>query len=482
MPTYVLGVDIGTSACKAALFDSSGRQVALASAGCSVCRPNSGWAQQNPDDWRYAASRAIKQVTEQIDARDIACVGVDGQSWACVLIDAHGRPLADSPIWMDTRAKAECDEIDRLGGALFQLCGNPTQPTYTLPKLLWFRNNMPDLFARAASVMQSNSYVVYGLTGRITQDVSQGYGYQCFDIRRCRWDEDALRALLIPAGMLPEVVECDEIVGGITAAAARETGLLAGTPVVAGGLDAACGALGTGVIEVGQTHEYGGTSGGMSICADGFTADPRLIFCRHVVPDRWLLQGGTVGAGGALRWLRDVLCPELSFDDMTALAAQAPPGSDGLIFLPYLAGERSPIWDPEARGVFDGLDYSKTRAHLIRAVLEGVAYSLKHNLDVAAEAGARPAELRAMGGGANSLLWTQIKADVTGCSIAVPGADAVSALGAAMLAGVGAGVWASYGDAVRDVVRIARRHEPNRDNAAAYEEGYARYRALYSKA
>ena len=479
MADYLIGVDAGTSACKASLFDSAGRLVKQAERKGCVDRPRTGWAEQHPDTWWADSALVIRELMEGVSPGDIAGVGVDGQSWACILLDAHGDVLAPTPIWQDTRARAECVEIERLTGGLFHLCGNPTTPTYTLPKLLWFRNNMPELYNRTKTVIQSNSYIVYRLTGQITQDISQGYGYQFFDMMKRRYDPDAMRALSIDPAMLPDIVPCDTVVGGVTDEAARLTGLAVGTPVVAGGLDAACGTLGAGVIEPGQTQEQGGTSGGMSICVDNFAADSRLIFGWHVVPDLLLLQGGTVGGGGALRWLRDTICPELSFSEMTALAETVPPGSDGLVFLPYLAGERSPIWDPNAVGVFHGLDYAKTRAHLIRAVMEGVAYALRHNLDAAAEAGAKPAVLHAMGGGSRSALWTQIKADVSGCEITVPAVEAASALGAAMVAGVGVGVWRSYKDAVAKTVRVARRHEPNRDNAEAYEKGYRLYRSLY---
>ena len=263
--------------------------------------------------------------------------------------------------------------------------------------------------------------------------------------------------------------------------AAQMTGLLEGTPVVAGGLDAACGTLGAGVIDPGQTQEQGGQAGGMSLCIDQYAADPRLILGTHVVPDRWLLQGGTTGGGGALKWLRETMCSELTYGQMDALAAQVLAGSDGVIFLPYMAGERSPIWNPNASGVFFGLNYAKSRAHLIRAVMEGVGFALRHNLEVAQEAGAYAQTLRSVGGSSNSRLWTQIKADITGHAIHVPASDTAATLGAAILAGVGTGVYQSFASACQKTVKITRMDAPDASKQAIYAARYAQYRELYTR-
>ena len=283
----------------------------------------------------------------------------------------------------------------------------------------------------------------------------------------------------IPRKFLPEIMPCHRIAGKLTREAAGQTGLKEGIPVVAGGLDAACGTLGAGVIDPGQTQEQGGQAGGMSICIDRYAADPRLILGFHVVPGRWLLQGGTTGGGGALKWLRETLCPELSFEEMSELAMTAPAGSGGVTFLPYMAGERSPIWDPKACGVFFGLNFGVTRAQMIRACMEGVAYSLRHNLETAEAAGARADTLRAMGGSANSRIWMRIKADVTGCGIEVPGSDTATTLGAAMLAGVGTGVWQGFEEAARQTIRVNRTYEPDPAVKEIYDRGYETYRRLY---
>lgn len=485
MKTYLLGVDIGTSSCKTALFDPDGRLAAQGSSEYPVSYPHRGWAEQDPALWWDGACRAIRAMMEASGIRpaEVAGIGVDGQSWSAIAVDGEGQVLSPTPIWTDTRSDAICREmVSRIPEeALFQVSGNPVQPGYTWPKILWYRQHRPEVYQKTEKILQSNSYIVYRMTGEMSQDVSQGYGLACFDMRKRAWDPDTCQRLGIPEKLLPQIVPCHHIVGTLTEEAARQTGLIAGIPVAAGGLDAACGTLGAGVASPGQTQEQGGQAGGMSICTDHYTADPRLILSCHVVPGQWLLQGGSTGGGGALKWLRETMCPALSFEEMSDLAATVPPGSDGVVFLPYMAGERSPIWDPNACGVFFGMRYGTTLAHLIRACMEGVAYSLRHNLETAEKAGARAGCLRAMGGSANSRVWTQIKADVTGCNIEVPGSDTATTLGAAILAGVGTGVYATCQEAAERTVSVRRRHTPDGSRKAAYDEGFSVYLDLYRR-
>ena len=492
MKELLLGIDIGTSSCKVAVFDRKGGVLASASATYAVSYPHAGWAEQNPVDWWEGVCRALQVLWSEgtVSPSEIAAIGVDGQSWSAIALNERGEVLCPTPIWMDTRSADLCERTARsMGEELFALCGNALSPTYTTGKVLWMREHQPEVFAETRHILQSNSYIVYRLTDAITQDVSQGYGWHCYDMARGSWHEETAERLGIPTAWLPPIVPCDRVVGEVTATASRATGLAIGTPVVAGGLDAACATLGAGVIEAGQTQEQGGQAGGMSICMDRVCADPRLILGAHVVPGRWLLQGGTVGGGGVMRWLEQefgawereqaATLGVSSFDQLGELAAAVPAGSEGLVFLPYMAGERTPIWDPDAKGVFYGLDFSKTRGHLIRAGMEGVAFSLRHNLEIAEQAGAEVDVLCATGGAANSLLWTQIKADVTGKTILVPSSDTSTTWGAAILAGVGAGVFSSYEEAVAGSVRHVRRHEPNASLADAYDAGYAVYRKLY---
>lgn len=273
--------------------------------------------------------------------------------------------------------------------------------------MLWYKEHLPQVYEKAEKVLQSNGYLAFRLTGAVTQDKSQGYGWACYNVARNQWDIPLCQELGVKPSLLPEIVSCSQVVGGVTPQAAQETGLLEGTPVVAGGLDAACGTLGAGVIHPGETQEQGGQAGGMSLCVDSAQADPRLILSAHVVEGLWLLQGGTVGGGGALNWFeREFAAAERaaaqeqggsSFQQLDREAEAVPPGCQGLVFLPYLAGERSPLWDIHAKGVYYGIDFSKTRAHFARACMEGVAYSLRHNLEVAQEAGASAGTLRAHG-------------------------------------------------------------------------------------
>lgn len=492
MNEVLIGIDIGTSACKVTAFTASGTVIAQTNESYPVYCPQPGWAEQNPDEWWTAACKAIHTVLlKGVSAADIKGIGIDGQSWSAIAIDKNGKVLCNTPIWMDTRAKELCEKLKATIGEerLFATSGNSLQPAYTLPKILWYKHHLPQVYANTTKILQSNSFIVYRLTGVITQDPSQGYGLNCYVMKNGTWDFALCKELGVEPAFLPDIVPCHQVVGSVTAQAAQQTGLLAGTPVVAGGLDAACGTLGAGVIHPGETQEQGGQAGGMSLCMNAYKADQRLILGAHVVPNLWLLQGGTVGGGGVVNWFEKEFCAAEriaakqngtnAFVELDNGAAKVNSGSDGLVFLPYMAGERSPIWDTNAKGVYFGVDYSKTRAHFARASMEGVAYALRHNLEIAEQAGAAVQTLCAMGGAANSRLWTQMKADITGKRIVVPSSDTATALGAAILAGVGTGVYTDFEDAVTKTVKIKREHLPNSSNTAVYEKGYQTYLQLY---
>ena len=483
----LLGIDIGTSACKVALYDAEGSPLAEGVAEYPIYYPHPGWAQQDPNLWWGA----VKDCLLQLPQANVVGIGIAGQSWSAVMLTNDGGVMCPTPIWMDTRAGSICDILrESLGeDAIFAVCGNPLQPTYTLPKILWYKENMPQIYANADKVLQCNSYIAYCLTGEVTQDVSQGYGLHCFNIHTGEWDDVLCKEMGIRRSLLPDIVPSHRIIGKVTAKAAAACGIREGIPVVAGGLDAACGTLGVGVIDVGQTQEQGGQAGGMSLCLDKSLADRELILGFHVVPGRWLLQGGTVGGGGILRWFekefgkpwRDSATAKGTspFYEMDNMAAKIPAGSEGLIFLPYMAGERSPIWNKDAKGVFYGLDYSKTSGHFVRACMEGVAFSLMHNLAVAERAGAKAERLRAMGGAANSLLWTQIKSDVTGKPIDVPSSDTATTWGAAMLAGVAVGMYNDFDEATDKTVKLHRTHLPASENFEVYNRAFEMYTAIY---
>lgn len=482
MGRILLGIDIGTSACKVALFAESGEVIAQENCPYELYYPQPGWVEQDPDEWWEAICRGIRSVLARSERNpgEIAGIGIDGQSWSCIPVDREGKVLARTPIWMDTRAKDICCRVREEIGfeKIFEIAGNDFLPSYSTPKMLWFRQERPEIFKRTYKFLQSNSYIAYRLTGVMSQELSQGYGIHFFDRRTCTYHAEMARELGLSVDLVPPLYACDAVIGGVTKEAAALLGLKEGTPVVAGGLDAACGTLGAGVYLPGQTQEQGGQAGGMSICLDRPKAHPKLILGAHVVPGLWLLQGGTVGGGGVLRWLREELAPHESFDELTAYAEKVAPGSDGVLFLPYMAGERSPIWNPDAKGVFYGLSFDKTKGHMVRAALEGVAYSLQHNLLTAEEIGVTANELTAMGGAANSILWTQIKADVTGRTIQIPASDTATTLGAAILAGVGTGVYGSYEEAVRRTIHVTRVQKPDLQRHEIYKKRMEAYLRL----
>lgn len=483
MGNLLLGIDIGTSACKVAVFEKSGKVLAQSNQPYQLYYPNPGWVEQNPEEWWSAICDGIQDVLCQsgIAPEDIAGIGIDGQSWSAIPVDKDGNCLHNSPIWMDTRAREICKRVvDEVGfDTIFEVGGNGFEPSYTTPKMIWFKENMPEVYEKTYKFLQSNSYIAMKLTGVMTQDKSQGYGIHFFDMKTCTYNEELAEKLGLSVDKVPDIVSCHQVIGEVTKEAAKRTGLAVGTKVVAGGLDAACGTLGAGVYLPGQTQEQGGQAGGMSICVDKALAHPKLILSPHVVPDNWLLQGGTVGGGGVLRWFKQELGGDASFDDLTKLAEEVAPGSDGVVFLPYMAGERSPIWNPDAKGVYYGLGFDKTKGHMIRAALEGVAFSLEHNMRTAAETGVKVDELIAMGGASNSILWTQIKADVTGKTIKVPTSDTATTLGAAILAGVGVGVYESFEEAVKETIVITRVQEPDMENHEKYKRSMELYLKLY---
>jgi len=495
MPCVLLGIDIGTSACKVAALDLDGEVLAASEEEYPTFYPAPGHVEQDPGLWLEAVYKAIRTVMSSghIDPALIAGIGVDGQSWSCIPVDAEGDVLANTPIWLDHRGEDICRRLsERVDEAeILALSGNPLKPSYTTPKILWFKENMPEVYRRTRYFLQSNSFVVHALTGVYSQDVCQSYGLHVVDIATGQYDAAMCERLGIDQEKLPDIVPCDEVVGHVSRTAADLTGLRAGTPVVAGGLDAACGALGAGVYRAGQTQEQGGQAGGMSIVVDRPVVDERLILSRHVVPDRWLLQGGTVGGGSSLKWIVEQIglaeevaaqaAGSTTFAKVSELAASVGAGSDGLIFLPYLAGERSPIWDPHAQGVFFGLSFEKTRGHLYRSVMEGVAFSLLHNIRTAAQAGVAVDEMFSIGGATNSAVWTQIKADVTGKTIHAASADSATTLGAAILAGVGVGAYADFDEAVRKTTRLRRTHHPKSKNHVRYQASFDLYAELYEQ-
>ncbi|WP_027086284.1 xylulokinase [Cohnella panacarvi] len=484
---YLIGIDMGTSGCKLALFNPDGTLVYQGTKVYPTHYPQPGFAEQNPEDWWRAVCDNLHDMfaVTKIAPHLIRGIGVDGQSGAMIPMDDLGKPLRNAMIWLDRRSSRQCEDMVRNIGAekLFDLSGNPVSPSYVTGKIMWMKEHEPELFLKTKKILQCNSYIVYRLTGQYSQDVSQGNGLHVFNIETKEWDYELTKELGIPTDWLPDIYECSDVVGDVVAAAADCTGLAVGTPVVAGGLDAACATLGAGAIRLGDVQEQGGQAGGMSIVMERPVKNEKLILSCHVVKDLWILQGGTVG-GGSLNWMkREFACSTDVdfFHKASEAAARIRPGSEGLIFLPYMAGERSPIWDVDAKGVFMGLSYEKTKEHMYRAIMEGCALALQHNLSTALESGVSIHTLYSVGGAANSVEWTQIKADITGKTIKIPSSDAATTLGAAILAGVGTGVYDSYADAVRRTVRIQREHAPNINHRQVYEQVISVYREAYER-
>lgn len=492
MRKLLLAIDQGTSGCKITVFDLDGRVIADKTKTYAMRYPDEYSAEQDSSEWWQAVVDGIAELLSEsgIDPDEILGIGVDGTSWACIPIDRDGEALFPVMTWLDRRAVAEAEWMKETVGEkkLIETSGNPVDASYITPKILWLKKHHPEIYGRTYKFLQSNAFIVYRLTGAVSQDYSQGYGFHFFDMKKRRYDPEIADALGISLDLAAPLQECHEVVGGLTEAAAALTGLKAGTPVVAGGLDAACCTLGAGVILPGHAQEQGGQAGGMSIVMAEAAIHPKLILSCHVVPGSWLLQGGTTGGGGTLNWFGREFGQEekrigdaegtSSFEVMSREAAAVPPGSGGVVFLPYMKGERSPLWNPDAKGVFYGLGYDKSRGHVIRSMMEGVAYSLRHNLETAEEIGAMVSELHSVGGSANSHVWTQLKADATGKRILVPYSDHATSLGAAILAGVGVGAYTGFEEAVRKTVAVRRIHQPDSQARLAYDQGFSTYKRL----
>lgn len=484
---YVLGLDVSTTATKALLADAAGRVVGVAATAYEYQTPRPLWSEQDPAQWWDGATRSIRRVLEEagVEPSAVAGVGLTGQMHGLVLLGGDGRVLRPAILWNDQRTSAECDAIrEAVGGKerLVARTGNDALTGFTAPKLLWVRRHEPEIYAQARHVLLPKDYVRLRLTGAYATDKAGAAGTLLFDLARRDWSGEVVEALGVDPAWLPPTHEGTAVTGTVTAEAAAATGLAAGTPVVGGGGDQAAGAVGVGAVEEGVVSVVLGTSGVVFSSTRRPVVEPegRLhAFC-HAVPERWHLMGVMLSAAGSLRWYRDTLAPEEPFDDLLAPAAGVPPGSEGLFFLPYLTGERTPHPDPEARGAFVGLTVRHEQAHLTRSVLEGVAYGLRDSFRLMGEAGlAAIRQVRLSGGGAQSALWRQIIADVLGAELTTVSTTEAAAYGAALLAGVGAGTWADVAAACAEGVTEEEHVAPEPDRAALYTRGYDTYRQLY---
>lgn len=480
----LLGIDASTTGVKALLIDDNGEIVASSTTPLHLSTPRPLWSEQDPHDWWQAAITSIRNVVKEADAENIAAIGLTGQMHGLVLLDDAGEVLRPAILWNDQRCAEECDEIRaRLGkDRLVQISGNDALTGFTAPKIVWVRNHEPDVYDRARHVLLPKDYLRYKLTHEYAMDKADGSGTLLFDLEKRDWSNEILDALEIPGAWLPPTFEGPEITGRITREAAEATGLREGTPVVAGGGDQSAQAVGVGAIRPGVLAVTMGTSGVVFAATETPLIEPqgRLhAFC-HAVPNRWHLMGVMLSAAGSLQWYRDALCPNVSFDELVTEAARVPAGSNGLLFLPYLCGERTPHPDPLARGAWIGLTNRHTRGHLTRAVLEGVAFGLKDIFALMLEVGMRDVDqVRVSGGGAKSMLWRQILSDVLDSELVTVNTTEGAAYGAALLAGVAAGVWSDVDTACAQTIRVSERISPDLANVSRYAEMYRQYQSLY---
>jgi xylulokinase len=478
----LIGLDVGTSGARALAVSESGEVIAAAAQEYPLITPRPGWTEQNPEDWWQASRKVLAEVAGAVQG-DVAGIGLTGQMHGAVFLDANDRVIRPALLWNDQRTAAQCTEItERVGRErLLAIAGNPALTGFQAPKLLWLREVEPVNYGRIAHVLLPKDFIRLRLAGEYATDASDASGTLLLDLRRRAWSAEILDALELPREWLPAVHEGPEEAGRLVADVATELGLPAGIPIAAGGGDNAAAAVGCGIVEEGLASSSIGTSGVLFAYTPQFTPDPsgRLhAFC-HAVPGAYHLMGVTLSAGGSLKWWRHVLGEQHEYDALIELAGSAPVGSEGLLFLPYLSGERTPHLDPSARGAFFGLTARHGLNHLTRAVMEGVTYSLADCLQLMADLGVTVNQVRAIGGGARSQLWRQIQADVFGMPVQRTTVDEGPAYGAALLAGVTAGNFKSVNEAC-SVVRLRPDvAEPNRENAELYSRYLKVYRDLY---
>jgi len=485
---YVLGIDVGTGGTRAIVVDGSG-VVAGAATGehQPFASPQHGWAEQQPEDWWRACGIAVPEALQcaGVTADQIACVGFSGQMHGAVLLDAADRVLRPALIWCDQRTAAECAQLNSQLGEqkIIELTSNPALTNFTLTKLLWVRNHEPAIWQRFRRFLLPKDYVRLRLTGEHAIDAADASGTLLLDVAERKWSQEMLAATQLDPSSLPQLHESPEVCGRVNAAGAQHTGLRAGTPVVAGAGDQAAGAVGLGVVEAGTIHATIGTSGVVFASTDRPALDARgrvHTFC-HAVPGRWHVMGVTQAAGLSLRWFRDTFgyTGSDSYDRITSEATAVPAGSEGVLWAPYLMGERTPHLDPNARAALVGLAASHTRGHIVRAILEGVAFSLKDSFQILEEMRVPVRAVRLGGGGARSLLWRQIQADVYEQAVEILAVEEGAAYGAALLAGVGAGIWPDVDAACKSAVKVQAKVGPRPENFPLLRQQYEAYRRVY---
>lgn len=486
---YLLGVDVGTSSTKSVLLAESGEVVAIGQKAYDFDTPRPGWAEQNPEVWWDAAKETIQQVlrASQIDPKSIQGIGFSGQMHGPVFLDRTGNSLRPAIIWADQRSTQECQQIYEIVGkeGLYRTVCNPVDSGFMAATLLWIKTHEPETYKQIQTLLLPKDYVKYRLTEALVTDPSDAGGTSLYDIRNLRWSTEMAEWLALSAEMFPEVRNAIDVVGSVSQKAARETGLAAGTPVVNGGNDQTMGALASGAVKEGPVMLVIGTGGTLFTTVDSVVVDQelRMHTYPHCVPKKWHLLGAILAGGFCFKWFRNVLSPTqpYSYEEMTQEAAKIAPGAEGAIFLPYLAGERTPHMDSFARGVMFGVTVRHTRAHLIRAIMEGVVFAMRDCLEIFKQLQVTPEKIFASGGGSLNPTWRQIQADILGLPLITIQTAEKSATGAAMIAGIGTGLFSSFDEACQRSVSLGEEICPIAEHTTRYEMYYQFYRSLYPK-
>lgn len=488
-----IGIDVGTSSTKAILINREGEVLAVSAPEYPFVTPKPLWAESDPEDWVRATLQALRELKDKAGDAPIEAIGLSGQMHGLVLLDKEGRVLRPCIMWNDQRTARECAELTEAVGAerVLAITGNPILPGFTAPKILWVKRHEPEIFAKIAHVLLPKDYVRYRLTGELATDVSDASGMSLLNVGRRQWSEEMCAASGVDASWLPRLHESTEVSGRLTPEAAEATGLPAGIPVAAGGGDQAAQAVGSGIYEEGKVSATFGTSGVVFAHSKAYRVEPqgRLhAFCA-AVPGEWHLMGVMLSAAGSFQWFRNSLgdLERLrekegggdAYNQLVDLAADVSPGAEGLVFLPYLSGERTPHPDPLARGAFVGLTLRHGKGHLVRAVLEGVTFGMRDSLELMRDTGIQPGEIVVSGGGVRNPLWRQMMADIFGTRVTTLNAAEGAAFGAALLAGVAAGAYASVADACRTTIRQTGENQPEDAARQRYETIYPVYRSLY---
>lgn len=481
--TYLIGIDVGTSGTKCVLFDTEGNAIFSHTEEYPLYQPHNGWAEQNPEDWWNAAKTALKKVCENAKNGNIAGIGLSGQMHSLVLLDKDNNVIRPAILWCDQRTSAECEDIERIIGhdRLIEITANPALPGFTASKIMWVKKNEPENFDKICHILLAKDYIRFMLTGEYATEVSDASGMQLLDVKNRCWSAEVCEKLGVKMNWLAKVYESCEVTGRIAPGIAKTTGLPEGIPVAGGGGDNACAAIGTGVCKDGKAFTTIGTSGVVFAHTSKPIIDPKgriHTFCA-AVPGEWHVMGVTQAAGLSLNWFRNNLASEVSYAEIDKECEKLPIGSEKLIYLPHLMGERTPILDSDARGVFFGLSAMHTKFHMARSVIEGVSYSLYSCLEVLDEVGVTTNDMALCGGGGKSKFWHEMIADVYGKNVKTMLSNEGASLGAAILGGVAAGVYSSVADGCEKAVKEKGAISPNAEKHDEYMKYYKVYKDIY---